>query len=68
VYQYNINPSASRQIGQQGCSHKSAASRTNIPTTITEEYDSVLGTNQDPNKVIGDTIKYFTTIAVQSLD
>jgi hypothetical protein len=36
--------------------------------TIMTEYDIILGTNHDLVKVIGDTIKYFMTIAIQTLE
>jgi hypothetical protein len=36
--------------------------------TITTKYDSILGINQDLNKVIGDMIKYFRAKAVQTLE
>jgi hypothetical protein len=32
------------------------------------EYDIILGTNHDLIKVIGDLIKYFTTLAIQTLE
>jgi hypothetical protein len=36
--------------------------------TIMAEYDIISGTNKDLIKVIGDTIKYFTATAFQTLE